>query len=210
MIRRPPRSTLFPYTTLFRSLPVHEPRSVSRPFQLCTGRSAVFREPSNRFRGNPGPPNPYAPGYKNCVQSDPELCRRARATQLSLQRAGVSPAENSRCPRRVRTSSRMGIQNPRRDTPDERGENSLEGRARSGPDPSRHPRSSVLLSNSTIGKSAPIPVRQAQLEASPARLAEVGLSPGRLAQPALSLPSPPPSRRLPNTRRAQFRVPPSS
>src|SRR2546422_5858224 len=25
MIRRPPRSTLFPYTTLFRSLHVHEP-----------------------------------------------------------------------------------------------------------------------------------------------------------------------------------------
>src|SRR3712207_7740163 len=24
MIRRPPRSTLFPYTTLFRSLPLHE------------------------------------------------------------------------------------------------------------------------------------------------------------------------------------------
>src|SRR3712207_8144500 len=27
MIRRPPRSTLFPYTTLFRSLPVGDPRS---------------------------------------------------------------------------------------------------------------------------------------------------------------------------------------
>src|SRR5437879_9241688 len=25
MIRRPPRSTLFPYTTLFRSLPIYEP-----------------------------------------------------------------------------------------------------------------------------------------------------------------------------------------
>src|SRR5690349_23995774 len=25
MIRRPPRSTLFPYTTLFRSQPLHEP-----------------------------------------------------------------------------------------------------------------------------------------------------------------------------------------
>src|SRR3712207_6907325 len=27
MIRRPPRSTLFPYTTLFRSLPLRRPRS---------------------------------------------------------------------------------------------------------------------------------------------------------------------------------------
>src|SRR3712207_7104469 len=26
MIRRPPRSTLFPYTTLFRSLPANDPR----------------------------------------------------------------------------------------------------------------------------------------------------------------------------------------
>src|SRR3712207_8824858 len=27
MIRRPPRSTLFPYTTLFRSIPIHVPAS---------------------------------------------------------------------------------------------------------------------------------------------------------------------------------------
>src|SRR5260363_442743 len=30
MIRRPPRSTLFPYTTLFRSLPAFEPSAVPR------------------------------------------------------------------------------------------------------------------------------------------------------------------------------------
>src|SRR2546430_10622242 len=34
MIRRPPRSTLFPYTTLFRS-PVHQPRRHA----LCLGRA---------------------------------------------------------------------------------------------------------------------------------------------------------------------------
>src|SRR3712207_8471735 len=33
MIRRPPRSTLFPYTTLFRSLPLHRP--VARLGGLC-------------------------------------------------------------------------------------------------------------------------------------------------------------------------------
>src|SRR3954465_16094721 len=32
MIRRPPRSTLFPYTTLFRSRPAGDPRP---QFQLC-------------------------------------------------------------------------------------------------------------------------------------------------------------------------------
>src|SRR5690242_21481210 len=34
MIRRPPRSTLFPYTTLFRSLPAADPhRAGARPVQ---------------------------------------------------------------------------------------------------------------------------------------------------------------------------------
>src|SRR2546427_5430768 len=37
MIRRPPRSTLFPYTTLFRSIPTGEIRSVSgTPFDFRT------------------------------------------------------------------------------------------------------------------------------------------------------------------------------
>src|SRR5258705_9149133 len=34
MIRRPPRSTLFPYTTLFRSLPIFRRRSL-RLFSTC-------------------------------------------------------------------------------------------------------------------------------------------------------------------------------
>src|SRR2546430_9955112 len=39
MIRRPPRSTLFPYTTLFRSRP--SPRwSWSRSVDICTARRA--------------------------------------------------------------------------------------------------------------------------------------------------------------------------
>src|SRR5258708_32060232 len=45
MIRRPPRSTLFPYTTLFRSLPLYSFRSAaslescSRPGYIPTNRS---------------------------------------------------------------------------------------------------------------------------------------------------------------------------
>src|SRR2546422_6724306 len=42
MIRRPPRSTLFPYTTLFRSVAVHERR-------LVAGRD-VRREPLDEPR----------------------------------------------------------------------------------------------------------------------------------------------------------------
>src|SRR2546430_7545861 len=36
MIRRPPRSTLFPYTTLFRSPSVHERRSRERALDVDT------------------------------------------------------------------------------------------------------------------------------------------------------------------------------
>src|SRR2546422_7872134 len=46
MIRRPPRSTLFPYTTLFRS------RTVSHPDRIRRGRGLVRRERgASRARG---------------------------------------------------------------------------------------------------------------------------------------------------------------
>src|SRR3712207_8096342 len=38
MIRRPPRSTLFPYTTLFRSLPCYDPRIVDLGALIAEGR----------------------------------------------------------------------------------------------------------------------------------------------------------------------------
>src|SRR3989442_11587768 len=40
MIRRPPRSTLFPYTTLFRSLPLREQRGAGRE-DVALGDRAV-------------------------------------------------------------------------------------------------------------------------------------------------------------------------
>src|SRR2546426_9170532 len=49
MIRRPPRSTLFPYTTLFRS---HRP---ARPARAHAGRAPVDREGAGvEVRGEPG------------------------------------------------------------------------------------------------------------------------------------------------------------
>src|SRR5258708_10188415 len=53
MIRRPPRSTLFPYTTLFRSLFVRRQSGLGRHFRRigahrrlsqCEGRNAVLTE----------------------------------------------------------------------------------------------------------------------------------------------------------------------
>src|SRR3712207_8536138 len=47
MIRRPPRSTLFPYTTLFRSRPadlVAQARDVGPDAELVAGRAALVRD----------------------------------------------------------------------------------------------------------------------------------------------------------------------
>src|SRR5258706_3986446 len=47
MIRRPPRSTLFPYTTLFRSGPHHRRWPMDRSFRPC--RSSDQSASSSRF-----------------------------------------------------------------------------------------------------------------------------------------------------------------
>src|SRR2546422_2010446 len=58
MIRRPPRSTLFPYTTLFRSRPVFHPRDeASRPaphtvvHEIPAQLAARVGEPHREARG---------------------------------------------------------------------------------------------------------------------------------------------------------------
>src|SRR5688572_32670823 len=49
MIRRPPRSTLFPYSTLFRSLVVDQARGVARELlRARLGRGAPLRGPRRR------------------------------------------------------------------------------------------------------------------------------------------------------------------
>src|SRR2546422_3949778 len=52
MIRRPPRSTLFPYTTLFRSL---LPRPLHRPATAETWRTALPPPGAKSCRGAPTP-----------------------------------------------------------------------------------------------------------------------------------------------------------
>src|SRR5260370_6184236 len=48
MIRRPPRSTLFPYTTLFRSLPGGRPSTVARsPRAMSSAPTAACRSKSD-------------------------------------------------------------------------------------------------------------------------------------------------------------------
>src|SRR2546430_12252016 len=48
MIRRPPRSTLFPYTTLFRSHNVHGTRVID-PGTRCRQRRQAPKEPVHRI-----------------------------------------------------------------------------------------------------------------------------------------------------------------
>src|SRR3712207_8780927 len=42
MIRRPPRSTLFPYTTLFRSFLAYEPAQIERDREVFGGRTGQY------------------------------------------------------------------------------------------------------------------------------------------------------------------------
>src|SRR4051794_41253936 len=63
MIRRPPRSTLFPYTTLFRSLGEQGPRAgdlgIFRPFRLfrCGDQGERCREDRKSTRLNSSHPS---------------------------------------------------------------------------------------------------------------------------------------------------------
>src|SRR5260370_6053351 len=69
MIRRPPRSTLFPYTTLFRSLP---PREISMKDVFRSGDS------SKKFKIAEGQWYRYAPSY---VSPAYHLLRRITRTE---------------------------------------------------------------------------------------------------------------------------------
>src|SRR3989449_2528625 len=51
MIRRPPRSTLFPYTTLFRSPPICAPASFANRAREVSGACARHRRCPLRLRG---------------------------------------------------------------------------------------------------------------------------------------------------------------
>src|SRR3712207_8966214 len=62
MIRRPPRSTLFPYTTLFRS-PRLRPRRSPSPAATCAGRRPTSTRPGPR-------PGRTAPGWDTSRRSE--------------------------------------------------------------------------------------------------------------------------------------------
>src|SRR3989441_7204332 len=80
MIRRPPRSTLFPYTTLFRSLLAGGPAGADHA-RAADGRGGHSRTD----QAEPGP----AGGVGR-----PPAAQRRRARRLHLGGAGVGPDED--------------------------------------------------------------------------------------------------------------------
>src|SRR3712207_7299693 len=85
MIRRPPRSTLFPYTTLFRSLLARHPGLQDRIERVVLMGGAIAE-------GN------WTPAAEFNVWSDPEAARRVfesgdrKSTRLNSSHANISYA----------------------------------------------------------------------------------------------------------------------
>src|SRR3712207_8250087 len=93
MIRRPPRSTLFPYTTLFRSevpeplislaISPHDPRRI-----VASGRTALYlsEDAGRRWLPLAGPPGLLAWGDELAVVED------RKSTRLNSSHANISYA----------------------------------------------------------------------------------------------------------------------
>src|SRR3712207_8749090 len=83
MIRRPPRSTLFPYTTLFRSRarhqgPAHRPPDAAQPVRLDSARSSHGEHPAD--------------GREGAAEAAPHLGRDRKSTRLNSSHANISYA----------------------------------------------------------------------------------------------------------------------
>src|SRR2546430_12867389 len=86
MIRRPPRSTLFPYTTLFRSEPAEAPRL----FGAIFARYLPPHPPRFRFGHGPslGPGPPSDPGGG----AGAAIARDRKSTRLNSSHSQISYA----------------------------------------------------------------------------------------------------------------------
>src|SRR3712207_8960408 len=80
MIRRPPRSTLFPYTTLFRSREEHSQKCPSRP----SGKTHLQKGNPPHHPPQPCPPRPVKPP-RWCPKLPPQARQRSEEHTSELQ-----------------------------------------------------------------------------------------------------------------------------
>src|SRR2546430_6471379 len=88
MIRRPPRSTLFPYTTLFRSPPARAPRAWPLP-SVSRGETCRPGRPPCRRAGQLYPPVKLKQPYRGRAAS---VRRDRKSTRLNSSHSQISYA----------------------------------------------------------------------------------------------------------------------
>src|ERR1039458_8232193 len=109
MIRRPPRSTLFPYTTLFRSISC-VPCAAAGPLLSPTNSSAAIANPKQSLRPHPASPNtrpligfPILRGHPTPTPTHPNVSKitpaHPRCPADSLGRHYLPPGRHSSPPR---------------------------------------------------------------------------------------------------------------
>src|SRR3712207_8316900 len=95
MIRRPPRSTLFPYTTLFRSMPVREEATGRRRQHgraVGEGDRAAPEPPTDSAKPCSPPRSiSYMRGAQGACRSRGEIDRKS--TRLNSSHANISYAD---------------------------------------------------------------------------------------------------------------------
>src|SRR3712207_8435899 len=84
MIRRPPRSTLFPYTTLFRSFPALPAAPRAKGHERGDGLGVPWRRGDGRA-GKPGRHHPAGP-------REPRQPEDRKSTRLNSSHANISYA----------------------------------------------------------------------------------------------------------------------
>src|SRR5436853_4743894 len=100
MIRRPPRSTLFPYTTLFRSKYVALWLQYAHRSSLHAGRFFTFWLVVDRKSGSAGMPRPISYAV---------FCLKKKKTSQRQPASSPDLAEHKRCERRIRERAHSGL-----------------------------------------------------------------------------------------------------
>src|SRR2546425_10587089 len=102
MIRRPPRSTLFPYTTLFRSLRRRQSATAARSAGTAIP-TATDRTPGSFARPSHGTPRPYSGGLPRSRPEPLPAPATPRAPPSPLPRGLAVTRRARRSPHRLRS-----------------------------------------------------------------------------------------------------------